>query len=60
MPPFWLAKSPRLWSVAGHVGKHSGGVVGDLGIMMVIGDGGGGGGGSGGEMRKYNVGSMLH
>ena len=36
LPPFWLAKSPRLWSVAGHVGKHPGGVVGYLGIKMVV------------------------
>ena len=57
LPPFWLAKSPRLRSIAGHVGKHPGGVVGYLGIRMVmvvvvvrVG---------GGELRKYNVGSML-
>ena len=36
LPPFRLAKSPRLWSVAGHVGKHPGGVVGYLGIKMVM------------------------
>ena len=36
LPPFWLTKSPRLWPVAGHVGKHPGSVVGDLGIKMVV------------------------
>ena len=36
LPPFRLAKSPRLWSVAGYVGKHPCGVVGYLGIKMVV------------------------